>query len=144
MRKAANYLRFAAQSVEKIKFKSFRPPFSKGGGYLGQSPKPTSAEVGTPQYKAMYYCLRNSTKFCRGVGHFFQEKKRPTSEKFSQHNPRKRCRWHVFRRTDAPLNTQRGVAFNIRHRSRCRNGRAPPACLRTESGQCPDADSSLQ
>ena len=71
MRKAANYLRFAAQSVEKIKFKSFRPPFSKGGGYLGQSPKPTSAEVGTLKYKAL---------FCRGVGRFFQEKKRPTSE----------------------------------------------------------------
>ena len=27
--------------------KSFRPPFSKGGGVLGQRPGPTSAEVGT-------------------------------------------------------------------------------------------------
>ena len=35
-----------AQTVEKVKFKSFRPPFSKGGGYLGQSPKPFSAENG--------------------------------------------------------------------------------------------------
>ena len=62
------------QSVEKDRFKVFVHFFSKSGGYLGQSPKPTSAEVGTPQYKAMYYCLRNSTKFCRGVGRFFLEK----------------------------------------------------------------------
>ena len=78
-------------ACRKSHFKSLGQAFSKACRFLGQRPKPTSAEVRIPQYKAL---------FCRGVGRFFQEKKRPTGEKFSQHNPRKSCRWQVFRHTD--------------------------------------------
>ncbi|MGN0597412.1 MAG: hypothetical protein ACI4J1_08825, partial [Ruminiclostridium sp.] len=50
------------------KLKSFGQAFTKACGFLGQSPKSSSAEDEIPHVK---------TIFCRGLGRFFHEKKRP-------------------------------------------------------------------
>ena len=65
---------------------SFRPPFSKGGGFLRQSLKPLSADSGTLLTKRSF----------EGLGELFSRRKVPLNCMQNAIYLHKICRWHIL------------------------------------------------